>query len=120
MTEIKKYDPNAAKKLNNSFLKHFQNSLSISAALEAAGLEEAKFYSYLDGDKDFDFKFQKTVNQKLEIAFLETALQSKTAAILSFALVNRLPEKYNRAKAPSSAQEGPAQIIFTDENDGNN
>ncbi|MDR0292227.1 MAG: hypothetical protein LBI01_05665 [Elusimicrobium sp.] len=120
MTEIKVYDKHAAKKLKTSFLKHLQNSPSIDNALEAAGLEPIKFFSYLDNDKDFEFRFHKIVNQKLEIAFLDAALKTKSPTILSFALTNRLAEKYNKAKAPFSPPE-TAQIIFTDASDeGNN
>ena len=119
MTEIKTYDPNAAKKLKNSFLKHLQNSVSIDGALEAAGMETIKLLHFLDRDADFETAFHKIINQKLEIAFLDAALKTKSPTILSFALTNRLADKYNKAKAPAGPAE-TAQIIFTDADEGNN
>ncbi|MCL2888438.1 MAG: hypothetical protein FWF35_03980 [Elusimicrobia bacterium] len=119
MTETKKYDTNAANKLKRTFLKHLQNSVAIDGALEAAGMEPIKLLHYLDKDKDFESSFHKIINQKLEIAFLDAALKTKSPTILSFALTNRLAEKYNKTK-PSFLPPETAQIIFTDADEGNN
>jgi len=120
MTEPK-FDPNAASKLKRNFLKLLQNSVSIEAALQAAEMEPIKLLHYLERDKGFETDFHKIINQKLELAFLDCALQSKTAAILSFALTNRLAEKYNKPKTSALPPETPAQIIFTDTaDDGEN
>jgi len=113
MTELK-FDANAAAKLKRNFLKLLQNAATIEAALESAGMEPIKLLHYLDRDADFDAAFQKIINQKLELAFLDAALKTKSPTILSFALTNRLAEKYNKAKAPALPPETQAQIILTD------
>ncbi|MGB2579341.1 hypothetical protein AAIR98_001260 [Elusimicrobium simillimum] len=111
-----KADHSTAAKSKKAFLKELQKPQSVEAALEAAGLEFMRFYGYLEKDREFSAKFDSIVNLKLELAFLDAALKTKSASILSFALSNRLPEKYNKSKPaaqPASSPQG-AQIIFTE------
>jgi len=102
-----------AKKLKKIFLNNLQNAPSIETALQDSGLNAARFFYLLEKDAKFRLQFEKIINLKLEISFLDAALKTKSPTILSFALTNRLAEKYNKSKAgEAGAAAAPAQIIF--------
>ncbi|ACC98402.1 hypothetical protein Emin_0847 [Elusimicrobium minutum Pei191] len=109
-----KNDANLNRDVKINFLTHLQNALNIEAALELTGLQAIKLFSFLQKDKVFARRFDQIINLKLEIAFLDSALKTKSPTILSFALTNRLGEKYNKTKTPPNSAAPLPQIVFTD------
>lgn len=105
-----------------TFLKILQKSLTLTQALEESALDQGDLCRFLIEDKSFQKNFDKIINLKLELALLESALKSKTAGILSFSLINRLPKKYNKTKKeekPPTTNTAPTKIIYFEENSFN-
>ncbi len=106
------------KQIKQKFLDALEQSDTLCEALEISCLPKNMLCHFLIKDKEFLKEFDKIVNLKLEIALLESALKSKSAGILSFSLINRLPKKYNKTKkeAPSKeSQPAPSQIVYVDD-----
>jgi len=104
--------------IKQQFIQALQEAESLSDALEACSMPKSLLCSFLIKDKAFLKSFDKIINLKLEMALLETALKSKSAGILSFSLINRLPKKYNKTKkeSPSAeSQKTPSKIVYVQE-----
>lgn len=108
---------NNTKTIKQNFLQALQEAESLSDALESCAMPKSMLCSFLIKDKTFLKSFDKIINLKLEMALLETALKSKSAGILSFSLVNRLPKKYNKTKKEPAdkAEKSPAKIVYVQE-----
>lgn len=104
-----------AKSARSLFLKHLQSGLSIDKALKESELKKDAFYRALTENKTFARAFRKVIDFRLETAFLDNALNAKTASILTFALAVRMPEKYGKnPENPADAEEEKQQIIFVE------
>ena len=92
---------------------------TLTEALENSALPKNLLFTFLFDDKNFLKQFDKIINLKLEIALVETALKAKAANILSFSLMSRLPNKYNKNKKENSKELQEPQItkIIYDEQD---
>jgi len=109
-------DTTSAKLIQQKFLQALQNADSLSEALDACAMPKSALYALLFKNKSFQKAFDKIINLKLEITLIETALKSKTPAVLSFSLTNRLPKKYNKSKKDSSGKDAQKQgkIIYVE------
>ncbi len=109
--ETKKRKLPSIKDSKNKFLNLLKKNNSITETLVESNLMEERFFFALKNDPDFLRAFDEIINFKLEVAFLETVLKSKTPTLITFALSSRLGEKYSKNK-PVSEEETAAQIIF--------
>ena len=125
--------PKTPKKINKNtctedkFKQEKQNFLSalleadtLTEALENSALPKNLLFTFLFDDKNFLKQFDKIINLKLEIALLETALKAKAANILSFSLMSRLPNKYNKNKKETqkdSKENQITKIIYDEQNE---
>ncbi len=126
---MKETQPAKKTKTEDKFKQEKQNFLSalleadtLTEALENSALPKNLLFTFLFDDKNFLKQFDKIVNLKLEIALLETALKAKAANILSFSLMSRLPNKYNKNKKENSKDSGENQItkiIYDEQNEDN-
>lgn len=106
------------KQIKQKFLDALEQSDTLCEALDLCALPKNMLCHFLIKDKKFLKDFDKIVNLKLEIALLESALKSKSAGILSFSLINRLPKKYNKTKKEAPAKEAQpsvSQIVYVDD-----
>jgi len=126
---MKETQPSKKTKTEDNFKEEKQKFLSalleadtLSEALENSALPKNLLFTFLFDDKTFQKQFDKIVNLKLEIALLETALKAKAANILSFSLMSRLPNKYNKNKKENQKDSKENQItkIIYDEQDPDN
>ena len=104
------------------FLSALLEAETLTEALEISALPKNLLFTFLFDDKNFLKQFDKIINLKLEIALLETALKAKAANILSFSLMSRLPNKYNKNKKESSKEQNENQItkiIYDEQNEDN-
>ncbi len=116
-------------KTDDKFKQEKQNFLSalleadtLTEALENSTLPKNLLFTFLFDDKNFLKQFDKIVNLKLEIALLETALKAKAANILSFSLMSRLPNKYNKNKKETQQnlkENQITKIIYDEQNEEN-
>ena len=110
------------KKEKDNFLSALLETDTLSEALEFSALPKNMLFSFLFEDKKFLKQFDKIVNLKLEIALVDTALKAKAANILSFSLISRLPNKYNKNKkdTPKDTKENQiTKIIYDEQNEDN-
>ncbi len=120
--ETDKNSPHAKDKLKNekeNFLSALLETDTLTEALEISGLPKNKLFTFLFDDKKFLKQFDKIINLKLEIALVDTALKAKAANVLSFSLMSRLPNKYNKNKKESSKESQEPQItkiIYDEQN----
>lgn len=113
--ELQKKEPTPHAK--DKFKQEKQNFLSalleadtLTEALENSALPKNLLFTFLFEDKHFLKQFDKIINLKLEIALIDTALKAKAANILSFSLISRLPNKYNKNKKEISKDLQEPQI----------
>ena len=114
-------------KTEDKFKQEKQNFISVlleadtlTEALEISALPKNLLFTFLFDDKNFLKQFDKIINLKLEIALVETALKAKAANILSFSLMSRLPNKYNKNKKDNSkdlAEPQITKIIYDGQNE---
>ena len=126
---MKEPQPAKKTKTDDKFKSEKQNFLSalleadtLTEALENSALPKNLLFTFLFDDKNFLKQFDKIVNLKLEIALLETALKAKAANILSFSLMSRLPNKYNKTKRETGKdlkETPPTTIIYDEQNENN-
>ena len=110
------------KQEKQNFLSALLEADTLTEALENSALPKNLLFTFLFDDKNFLKQFDKIVNLKLEIALLETALKAKAANILSFSLMSRLPNKYNKNKKETSKNTDENQItkiIYDEQNEDN-
>ena len=117
-----KPDHNAKDKFTQekqNFLSALLEADTLTEALENSALPKNLLFTFLFDDKNFLKQFDKIINLKLEIALVETALKAKAANILSFSLMSRLPNKYNKNKKDNlkDLQEPQITKIIYDEQD---
>lgn len=93
-----------------NFLSALLEADTLSEALENSNLPKNLLFTFLFEDKHFLKQFDKIINLKLEIALVDTALKAKAANILSFSLMSRLPNKYNKNKKDPSRDLTEPQI----------
>ncbi|MBO7605245.1 MAG: hypothetical protein J6S61_02090 [Elusimicrobiaceae bacterium] len=107
------------KQEKQNFLSVLLEADTLTEALENSALPKNLLFTFLFDDKNFLKQFDKIINLKLEIALVETALKAKAANILSFSLMSRLPNKYNKNKKENSKELQEPQItkIIYDEQD---
>ncbi len=120
MTYLKPEDNTIKQKSN--FLSALLEADTLSEALEISALPKNLLFSFLFEDKKFLKQFDKIINLKLEIALVDTALKAKAANILSFSLISRLPNKYNKNKKESQKDPKENQItkiIYDEQNTDN-
>ncbi len=121
MTCLKPED-NTIEKQKSNFLSALLEADTLSEALEISALPKNLLFSFLFEDKKFLKQFDKIINLKLEIALVDTALKAKAANILSFSLISRLPNKYNKNKKESQKDPKENQItkiIYDEQNTDN-
>jgi hypothetical protein len=113
--ELQKKEPTPHAK--DKFKQEKQNFLSalleadtLTEALENSALPKNLLFTFLFEDKHFLKQFDKIINLKLEIALIDTALKAKAANILSFSLISRLPNKYNKNKKDTPKDLAEPQI----------
>jgi len=110
------------KKEKDNFLSALLETDTLSEALELSALPKNMLFSFLSEDKKFLKQFDKIINLKLEIALVDTALKAKAANILSFSLISRLPNKYNKNKKDTQKDTKENQItkiIYDEQNQDN-
>ncbi len=107
------------KQEKQNFLSALLEADTLTEALENSALPKNLLFTFLFDDKNFLKQFDKIINLKLEIALVETALKAKAANILSFSLMSRLPNKYNKNKKDNlkDLQEPQITKIIYDEQD---
>lgn len=100
------------------FLSALLETDTLTEALEISALPKNLLFTFLFDDKKFLKQFDKIINLKLEIALVETALKAKAANILSFSLMSRLPNKYNKNKKESkdTKENQITKIIYDEQN----
>ena len=98
------------KQEKQNFLSALLAADTLTEALENSALPKNLLFTFLFDDKNFLKQFDKIINLKLEIALVETALKAKAANILSFSLMSRLPNKYNKNKKDNSKDLQEPQI----------
>ena len=98
------------KQEKQNFLSALLEADTLTEALENSALPKNLLFTFLFDDKNFLKQFDKIINLKLEIALVETALKAKAANILSFSLMSRLPNKYNKNKKENSKDLQEPQI----------
>ena len=100
------------------FLSALLETDTLTEALEISALPKNLLFTFLFDDKKFLKQFDKIINLKLEIALVETALKAKAANILSFSLMSRLPNKYNKNKkeAKDTKENQITKIIYDKQN----
>ncbi len=100
------------------FLSTLLETDTLTEALEISALPKNLLFTFLFDDKKFLKQFDKIINLKLEIALVETALKAKAANILSFSLMSRLPNKYNKNKkeAKDTKENQITKIIYDEQN----
>ena len=125
--EVQKEKPSPH--IKDKFTQEKQNFLSalleadtLTEALENSALPKNLLFTFLFDDKNFLKQFDKIINLKLEIALVDTALKAKAANVLSFSLMSRLPNKYNKNKKDTLKDSAEPQItkIIYDEQDEDN
>ena len=122
MTNTSPTDGENLEKLKADFLSALLEADTLSEALELSALPKNILFSFLFEDKKFLKQFDKIINLKLEIALIDTALKAKAANILSFSLISRLPNKYNKNKKDitKDPKESPiTKIIYDEQNEDN-
>ena len=122
MTNTTPTDGENLEKLKADFLSALLEADTLSEALELSALPKNILFSFLFEDKKFLKQFDKIINLKLEIALIDTALKAKAANILSFSLISRLPNKYNKNKKDiaKDPKESPiTKIIYDEQNEDN-
>ena len=117
-----KPDHNAKDKFKQekqNFLSALLEADTLTEALENSALPKNLLFTFLFDDKNFLKQFDKIINLKLEIALVDTALKAKAANVLSFSLMSRLPNKYNKNRKEISKDLAEPQItkIIYDEQD---
>ena len=108
------------KQEKQKFLSALLEADTLTEALENSALPKNLLFTFLFDDKHFLKQFDKIVNLKLEIALVDTALKAKAANILSFSLMSRLPNKYNKNKKDPSkdlAEPQITKIIYDGQNE---
>ncbi|MBO4707516.1 MAG: hypothetical protein J5594_03030 [Elusimicrobiaceae bacterium] len=103
-----------------NFLSALLEADTLTEALENSALPKNLLFTFLFDDKKFLKQFDKIINLKLEIALVDTALKAKAANILSFSLMSRLPNKYNKNKKDLSkdlAEPQITKIIYDEQNE---
>ena len=108
------------KQEKQNFLSALLEADTLTEALENSALPKNLLFTFLFDDKNFLKQFDKIINLKLEIALLETALKAKAANILSFSLMSRLPNKYNKNKKETqkdSKENQITKIIYDEQNE---
>ena len=107
------------KKEKDNFLTALLETDTLSEALETSGLPKNLLFTFLFDDKKFLKQFDKIINLKLELALVDTALKAKAANILSFSLISRLPNKYNKHKKDTvkEKEEPITKIIYDEQNE---
>ena len=103
------------KLIKESFLQILHSSASIKEALEEDNLEKGIFNQMLYEDSKFKQQFDDIINQKLELALLDSALRASSSTILTFSLTNRMPEKYKGRTAVNPETVMPQQIVYVQE-----
>ena len=93
-----------------NFLSALLEAETLTEALEISALPKNLLFTFLFDDKNFLKQFDKIINLKLEIALVDTALKAKAANVLSFSLMSRLPNKYNKNKKDTSKDLQEPQI----------
>lgn len=93
-----------------NFLSALLEAETLTEALEISNLPKNLLFNFLFDDKNFLKQFDKIINLKLEIALVDTALKAKAANVLSFSLMSRLPNKYNKNKKDTSKDLQEPQI----------
>jgi len=119
-TRKENIDGNEFKKEKQNFLSALIETDTLAEALEISALPKNLLFTFLFDDKKFLKQFDKIVNLKLEIALVETALKAKAANILSFSLMSRLPNKYNKNKKEIQKENKENQItkiIYDEQNE---
>lgn len=109
MTELN-HDDKPLEKQKSAFLSALLEADTLTEALEISALPKNILFSFLFEDKKFLKQFDKIINLKLEIALVDTALKAKAANILSFSLISRLPNKYNKNKKDTQKDTKENQI----------
>jgi len=123
INEVQKENPvhnkDKFKQEKQNFLSALLEADTLTEALENSALPKNLLFTFLFDDKNFLKQFDKIINLKLEIALVETALKAKAANILSFSLMSRLPNKYNKNKKENLKDLHEPQItkIIYDEQD---
>ncbi len=110
------------KQEKQNFLSALLEADTLTEALENSALPKNLLFTFLFDDKNFLKQFDKIINLKLEIALVDTALKAKAANILSFSLMSRLPNKYNKNKKETSkdnAENQITKIIYDEQNEDN-
>ena len=108
------------KQEKQNFLSALLQADTLTEALEISNLPKNLLFTFLFDDKNFLKQFDKIINLKLEIALVDTALKAKAANILSFSLMSRLPNKYNKNKKDLSkdlAEPQITKIIYDEQNE---
>ncbi len=103
-----------------NFLSALLEAETLTEALEISTLPKNLLFTFLFDDKNFLKQFDKIINLKLEIALVDTALKAKAANVLSFSLMSRLPNKYNKNKKDTSKDLQEPQItkiIYDEQNE---
>ncbi len=103
------------KTIKDTFLQILHSSASIKEALEEANLEKGIFNQMLFEDKKFKQQFDDIINQKLELALLDSALRASSSTILTFSLTNRMPDKYKGRNTITPESVMPQQIVYVQE-----
>lgn len=104
---------NAARGAKAAFLQLLRENKDITSAVEQSGIGIGALATALEKDKTFSAKYEKIINQQLEILFLEAVFKSKSPTLITFALTNRLSAKYNKSKP--APEETAVPIIFEEE-----
>lgn len=110
------------KQEKQNFLSALLEADTLTEALENSALPKNLLFTFLFDDKNFLKQFDKIINLKLEIALVDTALKAKAANVLSFSLMSRLPNKYNKNKKEISkdlAEPQITKIIYDEQNEDN-
>ena len=116
------YTKDKFKQEKQNFLSALLEADTLTEALENSALPKNLLFTFLFDDKNFLKQFDKIVNLKLEIALVDTALKAKAANVLSFSLMSRLPNKYNKNKKEISkdlAETQITKIIYDEQNEDN-
>lgn len=116
------YTKDKFKQEKQNFLSALLEADTLTEALENSALPKNLLFTFLFDDKNFSKQFDKIINLKLEIALVDTALKAKAANVLSFSLMSRLPNKYNKNKKEISkdlAEPQITKIIYDEQNEDN-
>ncbi|WP_428898132.1 hypothetical protein Dip518_000323 [Parelusimicrobium proximum] len=96
------------------FLKVLSNSSSIESACKESDFDFNHLFEIYNKNEEFRNTFNEIINLHLETTFIDVVLKNKTPALITFALSNRMPEKYNKNRQSAPDAPEAKQIVFVD------